>query len=162
MANQSAGLLMFRFRAGALEVFLVHPGGPFWERKDLGAWSIPKGEFEPGEEPFETALREFREETGVTPSGDFLHLTPVRQKGGKTIQAWAFAGDADPAALHSNTFSMKWPPHTGKTREFPEVDRAAWFGLEEAAEKINPAQAALIEELARLLAARHPAADSSS
>ncbi len=162
MANQSAGLLMFRFRAGALEVFLVHPGGPFWERKDLGAWSIPKGEFEPGEEPFEAALREFREETGVTPSGDFLPLTPVRQKGGKTIQAWAFEGDADPAVLHSNTFSMKWPPQTGKTREFPEVDRAGWFGLEEAAQKINPAQAALLQELARLLAARRPAADSSS
>ena len=154
MSEQSAGLLMYRFRAGALEVFLVHPGGPFWERKDLGVWSIPKGETEPGEESLDAAVREFQEETGIVPSGDLIPLTPVRQKGGKTVQAWAFEGDADPAAVRSNTFSMKWPPHTGKTMTFPEVDRAAWFGLEAAAEKINFAQAAWLDELSRLLAPR--------
>jgi len=153
MAGQTAGLLMYRLREKRLEVFLVHPGGPFWVRKDLGAWSIPKGEFGPGEDPEAAARREFREETGFTPARDLTPLEPVRQKGGKTVLAWAFAGDADPEAFRSNTFSMEWPPHSGRSESFPEVDRAAWFGLEEARRKINPAQAALLDQLARLVGA---------
>jgi predicted NUDIX family NTP pyrophosphohydrolase len=147
MAAESAGLLMYRIRVGGPEVFLVHPGGPFWAAKDLGAWSIPKGEFGPGEDPLEAACREFREETGFEPSGPYTALAPVRQKGRKTVHAWAFEGDADASALKSNAFSMEWPPRSGHSQTFPEVDRGAWFSLSEARLKINPAQAALLEEL---------------
>lgn len=151
--KESAGLLMYRRRGGAIEVLLVHPGGPFWARRDDGAWTIPKGEIDRagGEEPLATARREFGEETGLTPDGPFMALTPVRQKGGKVVHAWAFAGDCDPAALTSNTFTMEWPPRSGVFASFPEVDRAAFFGLAEAARKLNPAQVVWLEELMRAL-----------
>jgi predicted NUDIX family NTP pyrophosphohydrolase len=132
-------------------VLLVHPGGPFWARKDLGAWTLPKGEPAPGEEPLEAARREFREETGFSPEGPFLPLPPVRQRGGKEVLAWAVAGDVDPLALRSNTFSLEWPPRSGRRAEFPEVDRAAWFGIEAARERILPGQAPLLDELLRVL-----------
>jgi predicted NUDIX family NTP pyrophosphohydrolase len=147
MKRTSAGLLMFRRRNVAIEVFLVHPGGPFFAKKDVGAWSIPKGEIDEGEEPLATARREFEEETGFTAEGTFLPLAPVTQKGGKVVQAWAFEGDCDPGQVKSNTFRMEWPPHSGKQQEFPEVDRAGWFTVEQAKEKINQAQAAFLEEL---------------
>ena len=139
---------MYRRRAGTLEVFLVHPGGPFWARKDAGAWSIPKGEIDPTEEPLAAARREFAEETGLAAAGAFRPLAPVTQAGGKIVQAWAVEGDLDPSILQSNTFSIEWPPRSGRQRTFPEVDRAAWFSLDVAREKINPAQAALLDELA--------------
>jgi predicted NUDIX family NTP pyrophosphohydrolase len=151
MAKRSAGLILYRYRDGRLQVFLVHPGGPVWARRDEGAWSIPKGEIEDGEDPLAAARREFLEETGVTPSGDFLPLEPVRQKGGKIVEAWAFAGDCDPGQIKSNTFSMEWPPRSGKQREFPEVDRAEFFDVQEAKRRINPAQAALVSELEQKL-----------
>jgi predicted NUDIX family NTP pyrophosphohydrolase len=139
---------MYRRRAGTLEVFLVHPGGPFWARRDAGAWSIPKGEIDPTEEPLAAARREFAEETGFAAEGAFRPLAPVTQAGGKIVQAWAVEGDLDPSALQSNTFSIEWPPRSGRQRTFPEVDRAAWIALDVAREKINPAQAALLDELA--------------
>jgi predicted NUDIX family NTP pyrophosphohydrolase len=151
MGKQSAGLLLYRHRQGKLEVFLVHPGGPFWVNKDAGAWSIPKGEHGPEEEPLAAARREFNEETGFTAAGPFLPLTPLKQKSGKLIQAFASEGEADPEKLTSNTFPLEWPPHSEKTQEFPEVDRAAWFSLEEAAEKIHPGQAGFLRELVRRL-----------
>lgn len=140
MPRQSAGLLLYRTKNGFLEVFLVHPGGPFWVSRDAGAWSIPKGEFTT-EEPLDAAKRELREETGFSVSGDFLSLTPIKQKGGKWVHAWAIETDVDPAKLKSNTFNLKG-------REYPEVDRAEWFTVDIAKEKINPAQAGLISELA--------------
>jgi predicted NUDIX family NTP pyrophosphohydrolase len=139
---------MYRRRDGALEVLLVHPGGPFWARKDAGAWSIPKGEIDPTEEPLAAARREFTEETGFLAEGNFRPLAPITQAGGKIVQAWAFEGDADPAALQSNTFAIEWPPRSGRQTSFPEADRAAWFSLDVAREKINPAQVALLDELA--------------
>lgn len=150
--RQSAGLMMVRRRGGALEVLLVHPGGPFWARRDEGAWTIPKGEIDrsKGEEPLTTARREFTEETGLVAEGPFLALAPVQQKGGKVVHAWAFVGDCDPAKLVSNLFSMEWPPRSGKFAEFPEVDRAAWFSLAQARVKLNPAQVAWLAELERL------------
>src|SRR5438552_11883801 len=126
MAKHSAGLLMYR-RRPALEVLLVHPGGPFWARKDLGAWTIPKGLCEPGEEPREAARREFHEETGLHATEPFLELTPVVQKGGKVVSAWAFEGDCDPESVRSNECSVEWPPRSGRTIIVPEVDRAGWF-----------------------------------
>jgi predicted NUDIX family NTP pyrophosphohydrolase len=150
-SRRSAGLLLYRLRGGSPEVLLVHPGGPFWARKDLGAWTLPKGEPAPGEEPLEAARREFREETGFSPEGPFLPLPPVRQRGGKEVLAWAVAGDVDPSALRSNTFSLEWPPRSGRRAEFPEVDRAAWFGIEAARERILPGQAPLLDELLRVL-----------
>jgi len=135
-----------------MEVLLVHPGGPFWAKKDLGAWSVPKGEVDEGEDPRACALRELGEELGSglgLSAGDLTELGSVRQKGGKTVHCWAAEGDFDPAELRSNTFTMEWPPRSGKEREFPEVDRAEWFGLEAAREKINPAQAELLDRLAR-------------
>ncbi len=151
MGKHSAGLLLYRRRGGLLELFLAHPGGPFWASKEAGAWSIPKGECETGEDPLAAARREFTEETGFTPAGPFLPLTPLKQKSGKVIQAFACEGEADPGALTSNTFSLEWPPHSGQTQEFPEIDRGAWFPLPQALEKIHPGQAGFLEELARLV-----------
>ncbi len=149
----SAGILMYRREKGVLRFFLVHPGGPFFAKKDLGAWSIPKGLIEEGEDPLAAAKREFAEETGCSPEGSFIVLAPVTQKGGKTVLAWAVEGDCDAERIRSNTFSLEWPPRSGKMREFPEVDRAGWFGYDEARRKMNAAQAALLDELAGMLAA---------
>jgi predicted NUDIX family NTP pyrophosphohydrolase len=151
MARLSAGLLLYRRRRGVLEVLLVHPGGPFWAGKDAGAWSIPKGEFSPGEDPLAAAKREFGEETGFTAVGEFLPLSPVKQPSGKIIFAWAVAGDCDPGAIRSNTFTLEWPPRSGRRQEFPEVDRAGWFSLAGAREKIIPGQAGFLEELRQIL-----------
>lgn len=148
MPKRSAGLLMYRRSGGTLEVLLVHPGGPFWMKKDAGAWSIPKGEYEAGEEPLAAAAREFQEETGLVARGPYTPLTPIRQQGGKVVEAWAFEGDCDAESLKSTTFSLEWPRGSGRRQEFPEVDRAGWFGLDEARRKILPAQAALLDELA--------------
>ena len=153
MPKTSAGMLMYRLREGVLEVLLVHPGGPFWRKKDEGAWSIPKGEAEPGEDLLAVARREFCEELGLTATGHFTPLTPVRQKGGKLVHAWAFEGDCDPAAIRSNTFTIEWPPKSGRPMEFPEVDKAAFFPLKAAKRKIHAAQAALLDQLDRLLRA---------
>ncbi len=148
MPRISAGLLMYRTTPGGLEVFLVHPGGPYFKNKDHGSWTIPKGEPEPEEDLLAAAQREFREETGLLPSGPFLPLTAIKQAGGKVVQAWAFAGDCDPQAIVSNTFSLEWPPKSGRLAEFPEIDRAEFFDLEAARLKINPAQRPLLDELA--------------
>jgi predicted NUDIX family NTP pyrophosphohydrolase len=148
MGKKSAGLLMYRHRRGELEFFLIHPGGPYWQNKDWHAWSIPKGEIGPGEDAFAAAKREFWEETGLTPAGPFQPLTTVKQSGGKVVMAWAFEGDCDPAGVKSNSFSLEWPPRSGQFQNFPEVDRAAWFSLNEAKERIIKAQAAFLEELA--------------
>jgi len=151
MAKRTAGILLFREAPGGLEVLLVHPGGPFWTKKDEGAWTIPKGLVDDGEDPFDAAKREFREETGGSPDGDAIALEPVRQPSGKVIHAWALRGEFDPATLTSNTFSMEWPPHSGQQREFPEVDRAGWFSMEEAGRKILKGQAPLLSELRQKL-----------
>ena len=148
MAKTSAGLLMYRVRDGGVEVFLVHPGGPFWAKKDAGAWSIPKGEHGENEEPLAAARREFAEETGIVPEGEFAELGAVRQGGGQVVTAWAFEGDCDPAAIRSNVFTLEWPPRSGQTREFPEVDRAEWFSLDTAAEKILKGQLPFLQRLA--------------
>ncbi len=145
--KQSAGLLMYRRRGGALQVLLAHPGGPFWAHRDQGAWSIPKGELEAGEETLEAARREFEEETGVVPEGPFLELPTIEQKGAKLVHAWAFEGDCDPAKIRSNTFRMEFPRGSGKIAEFPEIDRAEFFSPGKARRKINPAQAALVDAL---------------
>jgi predicted NUDIX family NTP pyrophosphohydrolase len=147
MPRLSAGLLMYRIREGAVEVLLAHPGGPFFRNKDEGAWSIPKGEPDAGEDLLATAQREFEEETGVKPHGPFMPLQPIQQKGGKIVHAWAFAGDCDPAAVKSNTFTMEWPPRSGRLAEFPEMDRAEFFDLDTAVKKIKAGQEALIDEL---------------
>ena len=147
MAKVSAGLLMYRVRGRVLEVFLAHPGGPFFEKKDTGVWGIPKGEIDEGEDALTAAQREFEEETGFKAQGEFLPLTPVTQKGGKIVQAWAVEGDCDPTQMKSNMFTMEWPPHSGRQQEFPEVDRARWFSIAEAKQKINPAQIAFLDEL---------------
>jgi predicted NUDIX family NTP pyrophosphohydrolase len=146
MPKKSAGVLAFRLQGNELQVFLVHPGGPFWAKKDAGAWSIPKGEFD-NEDPLLAAKREFLEEIGIEIDGQFIALKPVTQKNGKTVHAWAIRADLDPAEIKSNTFEMEWPPKSGNRREFPEVDRAGWFSVEDATKKINPAQAGLIHEL---------------
>lgn len=143
---------MFRFRAGHLQVLFAHPGGPFFKNKDEGAWSIPKGEIGPNEDLLSAAKREFLEETGVMPSGTFLSLTPVTQKSGKTVHAWAIEGDCDPGTTASNKFTMEWPPKSGKETEFPEIDRADFFDLATAKRKINAAQVALIDELEGIVA----------
>jgi len=147
MPKTSAGILLYRRKDGELRFFLIHPGGPFFATKDEGAWSIPKGEIDVGEDPLAAGRREFEEETGCSPDGEFLPLTPVTQKGGKTVLAWAIEGDCDAGTIRSNTFTLEWPPRSGTMQEFPEVDRAGWFPLDEAKRKINPAQAALLEEL---------------
>jgi predicted NUDIX family NTP pyrophosphohydrolase len=144
--------LLFRDRSGDLEVLLVHPGGPFWARKDDGAWSIPKGEFDDDEDPLDAARREFEEETGSAPSGDVIPLEPLRQSSGKVVYAWAVRGDFDPSMLKSNTFSMEWPPKSGRRQDFPEVDRAAWFSMEDAERKILKGQAPLLRQLRRVFA----------
>jgi predicted NUDIX family NTP pyrophosphohydrolase len=149
--RESVGLLVHRRKAGELEFFLVHPGGPFWKSKDLGAWSIPKGELEEGEDPLAAARREFAEETGQRVAGDFLTLTPVRQAGGKTVRAWLLQAEVDAERIESNSFTMEWPPKSGRMASFPEVDRAAWFGLAEAREKILKGQRPLLDEAVRLL-----------
>ena len=149
MKQQSSGLLLFRRRAAGLEVLLVHPGGPFFKNKDDGAWSIPKGEPEAGEDLLSAAQREFVEETGFKSSPPFTELSPITQKGGKVVHAWAFAGNCDPAQLRSNTFTLEWPPRSGRTQEFPEIDRAEWFDVETAKRKIKATQFPLIEELQR-------------
>ncbi len=147
-ARHSAGIVLHRDAGGAPEVLLVHPGGPVWSRRDAGAWSIPKGEYEPGEDPLAAARREFEEELGTAaPGGEPVDLGEVRQKSGKRVRAWALAGDLDATAIHSNSFTMEWPPRSGRQQEFPEVDRAQWFGLAQAREKINPAQAELLDRL---------------
>lgn len=147
MAKTSAGLLVYRPRDGGIEVFLVHPGGPFWAKKDAAAWTIPKGELAADEDPLDCARREFTEETGFTLDGPFASLGSIRQAGGKLVHAFVTAADLDPAKLVSNTFKLQWPPKSNRWVEFPEVDRAAWFSLAVAAEKINPAQAELLTRL---------------
>jgi predicted NUDIX family NTP pyrophosphohydrolase len=148
MARRSAGILLYRLTGDAPEVLLVHPGGPLWARRDAGAWSIPKGEYGDGEDPRDCALREFEEETGTTlePAG-LIELGTVKQKGGKLVTAWAVEGDLDADAIRSNRFTIEWPPRSGREAEFPEIDRAAWFDLETAREKLVSAQAELIERL---------------
>ena len=150
--KRSAGILMYRFVDGALQVLLAHPGGPFWARKDAGVWTIPKGEFE-DEDALAAARREFEEETGSIVDGAFVALTPRMHKNGKMVHAFAVEGNLDASAVTSNMFEMEWPPGSGKRREFPEVDRAEWFALTDAAEKINPAQRAFLEELKQKLGA---------
>jgi predicted NUDIX family NTP pyrophosphohydrolase len=150
--NQSAGLLVYRRRDATLEVLLVHPGGPFWQKRDEGAWSIPKGEVAENEVDVDVARREFHEELGVAaPDGEFSPLGEVRQKGGKVVRAWAVGGDLDVSRLRSNTFEIEWPPRSGKMREFPEVDRAGWFDLETARGRLLPAQREFLDRLERLL-----------
>jgi predicted NUDIX family NTP pyrophosphohydrolase len=151
MPKTSAGILMYRRSGDSIEVFLVHPGGPFWIRKDLGSWSIPKGEYEPGEDPLDAARREFNEETGFVADGEFIPLTPIKQKSGKIVSAWAVEGNVDATAIESNMFSMEWPPKSGRQEEFPEVDRAGWFTPDEGRLKVNPAQAAFIDTLCAYL-----------
>jgi predicted NUDIX family NTP pyrophosphohydrolase len=154
---ESAGLLLYRFRDGAVEVLLAHPGGPFWARRDLGSWSVPKGEVDPGEDLRSAALREFTEETGsAPPPGELLGLGSVRQAAGKVVHAWAVPGDFDPESLASNSFTAEWPPRSGRTVEFPEIDRVAWFAPEVAREKLNPAQAAFVDRLLAVLASGRP------
>jgi predicted NUDIX family NTP pyrophosphohydrolase len=151
--SRSAGILLYRLRDGAPEVLLVHPGGPFWANKDDGAWSIPKGEHGEDEDPRAAALREFEEETGTAPPPAALaDLGSVRLKSGKQVAAWAVEGDLDPETIHSNTFELEWPPRSGRMQTVPEVDRAGWFGLEEASAKLNPAQGAFLDRLRDLLA----------
>jgi predicted NUDIX family NTP pyrophosphohydrolase len=167
VTRQSAGILLYRQNPAppaeaeappnptpkkpALQVFLVHPGGPYWKNKDAGVWTIPKGEFTNDEPALDAAIREFREETGVQLKGYFKPLSPIRQKGGKRVYAWALAGDLDPTQLISNTFDLEWPPGSGRTKAFPEVDRGAWYSLEAARAIINPAQIAFLDELAETL-----------
>jgi len=151
MPRLSAGILLHRRRGRATEVLLVHPGGPFWRKKDLGAWSIPKGEVEPGDDLLDRAKREFAEETGVPIAGSFVPLRPQRQAGGKLVHAWALEGDIDAAAIVSNRFTMEWPPRSGRQQEFPEVDRAQWFDLETARRKILAGQVGFLAELETLL-----------
>jgi predicted NUDIX family NTP pyrophosphohydrolase len=147
MPQKSAGIVLYRIQNNSIEVFLVHPGGPYWSKKDDGAWSIPKGEFDENEEPLAAAKREFEEETGIKISGGFLQLNPVKQKGGKLVYAWAVEGDIDPAKIKSNSFEIEWPPRSGKMKSFPEIDKAAWFQISDAKKKIIEAQSALIKEL---------------
>ncbi len=146
MPKKSAGILLYRFRNKNPQVFLVHMGGPFWAKKDEGAWTIPKGEFSPEEDPLNAAKREFEEETGFSVVGKFIELSPIKQSGGKQIYAWAVEGDCDPAAIQSNTFTLEWPPKSGKQQEFPEIDRADWFSLQTAKQKILKGQKPLIQE----------------
>jgi predicted NUDIX family NTP pyrophosphohydrolase len=149
MAQKSAGLLLYRQSGESVEVFLVHPGGPFWTRRDDGAWSIPKGEFVDGEDPLEVAKREFKEETGFDIEGEFEAMRPTRQAGGKLVYAWAVQGDINASVIRSNSFSMEWPPRSGKIQDFPEVDRGEWFDLTSAKRKILKGQLEILEQLQR-------------
>lgn len=149
--KQSAGVLLYRLNKSEPEFFLVHPGGPFWINKDAGAWSIPKGEFTEDEDPLEAAKREFFEETGIKISGSFRQLHTIRQKGGKLVYAWALENDIDIEAVKSNTFELEWPPKSGKLKQFPEIDKAGWFPVSTAKEKILSSQLPLLEELNELL-----------
>ena len=151
----TAGLLLYR-RRGELEIFLVHPGGPFWAKKDVGAWSLPKGEIGDGEDPLQAAKREFTEETGFSIDGEFRRLNPVKQSGGKIVHAWAIEADCDPAQVRSNLFSMEWPPKSGKKKDFPEVDRAEWFKIPEAGKRIIAAQIGFIDQLISGLTVKDP------
>lgn len=150
-SSLSAGIIAYRHAPGGLEVLLVHPGGPFWRNRDAGAWSIPKGGVDPGEDHLTAGVREFQEETGTVLAGDFLPLGEIRQAGGKRVVAFAIEADIDPDAITSNTFSMEWPPKSGKLAQFPEVDRAAWFDFATARAKINPAQAMFLDRLEALI-----------
>jgi predicted NUDIX family NTP pyrophosphohydrolase len=163
MPQRSAGILMYKRAGGELRVLLVHPGGPFWAKKDLGAWSIPKGEYAAGEDPLDVARREFEEETGVAPDGDFEALGEIRQASRKIVTAYAVEGDLDVDALVSNRFEIEWPPRTGRLQSFPEVDRAEWFSPERAREKILAAQRPLIDRLIERLAgaSRPPAPEKN-
>ena len=152
MSKRSAGLLMYRRRSREVEVLLVHPGGPYWVKKDKGAWGVPKGEYEPGEDPLDAAKREFTEETGFPAEGEFLELGTIQQKGGKIVVAWAFEGDCDPAALVSNTCEVEWPPRSRRMIEIPEVDAGRWFSLAEAGEFMREDQHPLLD---RLLVLQH-------
>jgi predicted NUDIX family NTP pyrophosphohydrolase len=156
MPRESAGLLVFRTTGGEIEVLLVHPGGPFWARRDAGAWSIPKGEIADSEDPLAAARREVAEELGWAPTGDVMSLTPIKQKAGKVVHAWAIRGDWDPTTIRSNMFEIEWPRGSGRIQRFPEIDRAAWFSLAEARKRILPAQIPLLDELQRLLTAPSP------
>jgi predicted NUDIX family NTP pyrophosphohydrolase len=153
---RSAGLLMYRLRGGTLEVLLAHPGGPFWSRRDAASWTLPKGEIGPGEDPLAAACREFEEETGFPGTPPFHPLGELKQKSGKRITAWAFEGDANPSLLVSNTFEMEWPPRSGRTQNFPEVDRVAWFGPDEARVKLIAGQAPFVDALEALLSRGPP------
>lgn len=155
MKKESAGLLMFRIRENALQVFLAHPGGPIWKNKDAGAWSIPKGELEEGENPLEAAKREFEEEIGIKPQEPFYPLGSIKQKSGKTVHAWAFQGDCDPSCTRSNEIEIEWPPKSGKMLAIPEIDRAEFFYISEAAGKINPAQEPLLFALEKIRPAEY-------
>jgi predicted NUDIX family NTP pyrophosphohydrolase len=151
MPKRSAGLLLYRLTGGEVEVFLVHPGGPYWAKKNEGAWSIPKGEIDEGEDPLAAARREFKEETGVWPEGEAIPLGTVRQPGGKLVTAFAVEGDLDADTIRSNTFTREWPPRSGRMRAFPEVDRAGWFGKEEAERKILKGQRAILDALWKMV-----------
>ena len=152
MPKQSAGLMMYRRRGDAVEVFLVHPGGPYWAKKDKGAWTVPKGEYDQNEDALAAARREFEEETGFQPSGEMEELGTVKQKSGKVVRAWAFAGDCDPARLKSNTCAIEWPPRSGRQISIPEVDAGRWFRMEEARAYIREEQRALLDALGRMIA----------
>lgn len=147
MPKKSAGVLMFRRRDCGVQVFLVHPGGPFWKKKDEGAWSIPKGEYQEDEDPLDAAKREFEEETGIKAQGEFIELGQIKQPSGKIITAWAFEGDCSPNEIRSNSFSMEWPPKSGRKQEFPEVDRADWFALQEARKRMLKGQIGFLDRL---------------
>lgn len=151
MPKHSAGLLLYRRRGGQLQVFLVHPGGPFWAHRETGAWSIPKGECEPSEDALSAAKREFREETGFSIEGEFVELTPLRQPSGKIVHAWAVEADCDASAVKSNTFALEWPPRSRKMQEIPEIDRAEWFGMTAARRKIHPGQIRLLDQIEHFL-----------
>ena len=153
MAKKSAGILRFRSSNGRLELFLVHPGGPFWKNKDNASWSIPKGEYDDGEDPFDAANREFTEETGFEAiTGDFKELGELKQPSGKLITAWAVEGECNPQSIRSNTFSMEWPPRSGKQSEFPEIDRADWFSVAKSKEKLHKGQVGFVDRLCEILA----------
>jgi predicted NUDIX family NTP pyrophosphohydrolase len=156
MSKHSAGILLYRFKEGNLEVFLVHPGGPFWARKDMGAWSIPKGEYEEGEDPVEAAQRELAEETGIELNSPLIDLGELRQPSGKVVHVWAAAQDCDPSEIHSNTFKMEWPPKSGKLQEFPEVDRGAWCTAPVAKSKLHKGQAGFTDTLRKMLGLSYP------
>jgi predicted NUDIX family NTP pyrophosphohydrolase len=154
MPKTSAGILLYRLREGTIEVFLVHPGGPFWATKDLGAWSIPKGEFTEPEDPLDAAIREFQEETGFGIEGPFQPLAPRKQPSGKIVHAWAAEGDLDPRQITSNTFLLEWPKGSGRQKEFPEIDRAEWFEIHEARQRILPGHLGFLDDLSELLGRR--------